>query len=246
MTNRRNEVLWAVWILWAGSLWLISGPNWPGGCVVLAVVIILCVLLIFIPVMNGENMFNRKEKKGVPAGGSVPSSVEDAENKAAVSPVMPDAVSLPATLRRCTLLAAGTAITGDVIITGDCQVCGHITGSVILHEGVLRVMKGGRIDGDVTAPAVTLDGSLHGTCDADMVDVLENGYLDGLCRSRQFSIVAGGVFTGQSERRAEPSVTGKDAGNGLSGTVTDLPSRRTLHVSPAPAADTEKGVQADG
>ncbi|HGY4723272.1 TPA: polymer-forming cytoskeletal protein, partial [Citrobacter amalonaticus] len=59
------------------------------------------------------------------------------------------------------------------------QVCGHITGSVILHEGVLRVMKGGRIDGDVTAPAVTLDGSIAGTCDADMVDILENGHLDG-------------------------------------------------------------------
>ncbi|HGY4723564.1 TPA: polymer-forming cytoskeletal protein, partial [Citrobacter amalonaticus] len=123
------------------------------------------------------------------------------------------------------------------------QVCGHITGSVILHEGVLRVMKGGRIDGDVTAPAVTLDGSIAGTCDADMVDILENGHLDGLCRSRQFSIVAGGVFTGQSERRTEPAVTGKDAGDSLSGTVTDLPSRRTRHASPA---NTEKGVQADG
>lgn len=185
-------------------------------------------------------MFNRKANSCFPADGAVASSAEQAD-RANASPMVPDEVSLPATIRRYTLLAAGTVIDGNVIITGDCQVCGYITGSVILHEGVLRVMKGGRIEGDVQAPAVTIDGSIYGSCDAEVVDILENGHLDGLCRCRQFSILTGGVFIGRSERRVEQTITDKNAR-----TVTDLPSRRTRHLSSSSAADRETGVQADG
>lgn len=243
MKNRLSRCLWFSWLLWVVGLVFIAGPHWRGGWGVLIVAVVLSAWLIIVPVVYGENMFNRRANSRGPGEAAVTSVVEDAVDKTPASPVIPDVMN--ASVRRCTLLAAGTEITGDVIITGDCQVCGHITGSVILHEGVLRVMKGGRIDGDVTAPAVSLDGSICGTCDADMVDILENGLLDGLCRSRQFSIVAGGVFTGQSERRAEPTVTDKDAGKTMSGTVTDLPARRTRHASPAAAVDSDNGVLAD-
>lgn len=91
-------------------------------------------------------------------------------DKATASPLRPSAVSLPATVRCCTLLAAGTVNIGNVIITGDCLVCGHITASVTLHEG-----NEGQIDSEVTA--VSLDGSLRSNFDSDIVEILENVHL---------------------------------------------------------------------
>ncbi|MGA4622178.1 bactofilin family protein [Citrobacter meridianamericanus] len=239
-TSRRSLALSGAMGLWMAGLGLSCTRYWPEGVVLTVVAVTLCFVLILFHCERGETMFRRQTAADIPPADDGMKS-DDTDTLRVSAGVPP-----PATTRRCTLLAAGTHVTGDLVVTGDCQVCGHISGTVTLSDGVLRVMKGGRIDGDVQAPSVTVDGSIHGTCDADLVEILENGHLDGTCRSRQFSIVSGGVFTGQSERRAEPPVTDKEAEAGLSGTVTDLPSRRALDTSPASATDTENGERADG
>ncbi|ELS7234284.1 polymer-forming cytoskeletal protein [Salmonella enterica] len=226
--------------LWAAGLGLSCTRYWPEGVVLTVVAVTLCFVLMLFYCERGENMFRRRISVDIsPAGEGVNSDDTDTLRLSAGTPP-------PATTRRCTLLAAGTRVTGDLVVTGDCQVCGHVFGTVTLSDGVLRVMKGGRIDGDIQAPSVTVDGSIKGTCDADLVEILENGHLDGTCRSRQFSIVSGGVFTGQSERRAEPVATDKDTEEDLSGTVTDLPSRRAWLAPPASVTDTESGERANG
>ncbi|MCO5784626.1 bactofilin family protein [Citrobacter meridianamericanus] len=244
--SRRHDGLWFVWLLWAAGLVFITGPHWRAGCGAMTVAVVLSAWLIFVPAVFGENMFNRKIKPSAQACETASPPVPKGGNQVAPGPVIPDPVSSPASVRRCTLLAAGTHVAGDLVVTGDCQVCGHVSGTVTLSDGVLRVMKGGRIDGDVRAPSVTIDGSMQGTCDAEQVEILENGNLDGICRSRQFSIASGGVFTGQSERRAEPALTDKDTEEGLSGTVTDLPSHRAWLTPLASVTDTESGERADG
>ncbi|MCO5784607.1 bactofilin family protein [Citrobacter meridianamericanus] len=236
----RHAALCCAMGLWLAGLVLSCTRYWSEGVALAVAGILLCFVLIMLHCERGENMFRRRTSVDVsPAGESV--SGDDTD-----TPRVPAGTPAPVTTRRCTLLAEGTHVTGDLVVTGDCQVCGHISGTVTLSDGVLRVMKGGRIDGDVRAPSVTIDGSIQGTCDAEQVEILENGNLDGICRSRQFSIASGGVFTGQSERRAEPALTDKDTEEGLSGTVTDLPSHRAWLTPLASVTDTESGGRADG
>ena len=103
-------------------------------------------------------------------------------------------------VKRSTVVAEHTVITGDVVVKGDCQIFGRVLGTLILTEGVLRVMRGGCIDGDISSPAVVIDGQVIGTCEASSVEILENGTLEGICRSENLSIMMGGIFLGQSER----------------------------------------------
>lgn len=219
MDKRRNRSLWFVWLLWMTGLGMIRTRYEWGGWGVLLVAVILAAVGISRSDKRGINMFRRKAESGTGAGSS----------DAPVGPVaveQEEAAHAGAVVRRCTLLAAGTKISGDVVVTGDCQVCGHITGTVTLSEGVLRVMQGGRIEGDIRAPSVMADGYIQGTCDADVVEILGNGHLEGICRSRQFSIIPGGVFTGQAERMTGGVGEAKD----LPATVMDLPLRREGHI----------------
>lgn len=64
-----------------------------------------------------------------------------------------------------TLLSRKTSISGDVYFSGGLHVDGKVQGKVIAEEGseaVLRVSEAGEIDGDIMAPHVIINGTVHG------------------------------------------------------------------------------------
>ncbi|MFE8071389.1 polymer-forming cytoskeletal protein [Marinobacteraceae bacterium S3BR75-40.1] len=64
-----------------------------------------------------------------------------------------------------TLISGKTAVNGDLHFSGGLHVDGKITGTVRADdnsEAVLRISEVGEVDGDVIAPHVIINGTVHG------------------------------------------------------------------------------------
>ena len=108
------------------------------------------------------------------------------------------------TVKTSTIIAAGTKLKGDINLDGDIQIYGVVNGNITVNEGTIRLMRSGRIEGNLTAPQITVDGSIEGVCISDHLEILENGRLNGIVKGCNFSIQKGGIFIGQSEITEEP------------------------------------------
>jgi cytoskeletal protein CcmA (bactofilin family) len=104
-----------------------------------------------------------------------------------------------------TVIAAGARFKGDMQVEGDLEVRGHVNGTIQLTGGVLRIMQGGSVEGDVSAPHVIINGLLEGTCTSAEVEILESGKMQGIFKGGSLSICKGGNFVGQSQ----PTMAGK-------------------------------------
>lgn len=104
-----------------------------------------------------------------------------------------------------TVIAAGARFKGELQVEGDLEVRGHVNGTIQLTGGVLRIMQGGTVEGDVSAPHVIINGLLEGTCTSAEVEILESGRMQGIFKGGCLSICKGGNFVGQSQ----PTVAGK-------------------------------------
>ncbi|EKN6407228.1 polymer-forming cytoskeletal family protein [Yersinia enterocolitica] len=114
------------------------------------------------------------------------------------------------TAKTNTIIAVGTKLKGDINLDGDIQIYGVVTGDIVVNEGILRLMRSGHIEGNLTAPHITVDGRVEGVCVSDHLEILENGRLNGIVKGSNFSIKKGGIFIGQSEiteESVEPAKT---------------------------------------
>ncbi len=103
-----------------------------------------------------------------------------------------------------TIIAAGTQLKGNINLDGDIQIYGVVMGDIIVNEGSIRLMRSGQIEGNLTAPHITVDGRVEGVCISDDLEILEHGRLKGIVKGSNFSIKKGGIFVGQSEITEEP------------------------------------------
>ena len=94
---------------------------------------------------------------------------------------------------------------------GNLDVYGQFVGTLLLNGGTVRIMEGGRIEGDVSAAHVIINGTLDGTCASSEVETLENGKMKGLFKGGSLSIRKGGQFVGQSQSQEEQK--GESKGN---------------------------------
>ncbi|AGM45050.1 hypothetical protein AHML_16410 [Aeromonas hydrophila ML09-119] len=110
-----------------------------------------------------------------------------------------------------TVIAKGARFKGELQVEGNLDVYGQFVGTLLLNGGTVRIMEGGRIEGDVSAAHVIINGTLDGTCASSEVEILENGKMKGLFKGGSFSIRKGGQFVGQSQSQEEQK--GESKGN---------------------------------
>jgi cytoskeletal protein CcmA (bactofilin family) len=115
-----------------------------------------------------------------------------------------DARREEAVQKAVTVIASEAEFTGNIVARGDVHVRGVVSGNITVEDGCVKLMRTGRVEGDVRAPQIVLDGTLRGRCIADAVEILEHGRLDGIVQSSHFSIRTGGAFIGQAEAAQEP------------------------------------------
>ncbi len=66
-----------------------------------------------------------------------------------------------------TLISVGTVITGDITFTGTAHIEGTISGNVSAESGLLTIANSGKVEGDIHAPKILIDGHVRGNVYAE-------------------------------------------------------------------------------
>lgn len=104
-------------------------------------------------------------------------------------------------------------IKGELSVDEDVMVEGRVEGTIHLHNHVLTIGPGGRIDAQVFAKSVIVFGEATGTITAtDKIDIREHASLDGDVFSPRVQIAEGARFHGFVEmpKSRRPGVAAND------------------------------------
>lgn len=107
-----------------------------------------------------------------------------------------------------TLIGPKTTIVGDLRFSGGLHIDGSVQGSVLAEpdtEAMLILSERGRIDGQVRAPHVVINGQLHGDIVAsERVELAAQARVTGNIHYKLLDMSAGAQVCGQVTREEEP------------------------------------------
>lgn len=100
-----------------------------------------------------------------------------------------------------TLIGPQVTIHGDVVFSGGLYVEGRIHGKILAEEGtraVLTLAEQGRIEGEVQAPVVIINGELHGDVHAsERIELAAKARVQGNVHYKVVEMRAGATLTGR-------------------------------------------------
>lgn len=115
-----------------------------------------------------------------------------------------------------TLVGPRAVIRGDVNFTGGLYVEGTIHGKVVADDGsaaVLTIADKGRVEGEVRAPVVVINGHMQGDVYAsERVELAANARVQGNIHYKVVEMAAGAMITGRLIHADAPlaQLTGPD------------------------------------
>lgn len=103
-----------------------------------------------------------------------------------------------------TLIAPGTSIIGDVEFIGDLEVQGRVRGNICARTDnstggdiCVRVVEGGRVEGDIRAPLVIVNGEVEGDIHAaEHVELAAKAQIQGNIYYRLIEMAKGAQLSG--------------------------------------------------
>ena len=100
-----------------------------------------------------------------------------------------------------TLISGGTEIEGDVRFRGNVHVEGVIKGNITSDSGMLQLVKGSTVTGNIRASDVRIDGLVNGDVYAsDRLELSRNAEINGNIYYDVMEMVAGAAINGRMER----------------------------------------------
>ena len=96
-----------------------------------------------------------------------------------------------------TLISVGTTVTGDIVFTGTTHIEGAVKGNIAAEEGLLTIAHSGKVEGDIRAPKILIDGHVRG-------NVYAEGHLELAARA----VITGNVFYSVIEMEKGSQVNG--------------------------------------
>ena len=107
-----------------------------------------------------------------------------------------------------TLVSSRTTVEGDVHFSGGLHVDGRVRGKVVAEEGsdaVLRVSEVGEIAGDIVAPHVIINGTVHGDVYASAhLELAEKASINGNVYYNLIEMAMGASVNGNLVHQREP------------------------------------------
>jgi len=108
-----------------------------------------------------------------------------------------------------TLVSSRTTVKGDVHFSGGLHVDGTIRGRVVAEEGgdaVLRVSEVGSVEGDIVAPHVIVNGTVHGDVYASThLELAEKASIHGNVYYNLIKMAMGASVNGSLVHQNEPA-----------------------------------------
>lgn len=98
-----------------------------------------------------------------------------------------------------TVIASGVQFDGNIVACGHVYIHGSLIGNIDAKDNLIKVMRGGMVEGNITCRELIIDGCVTGQCISDVVEIFENGQVKGSLAYRSLAVKKGGEFSGQSE-----------------------------------------------
>lgn len=114
-----------------------------------------------------------------------------------------------------TLISSRTTVEGDVHFSGGLHVDGTVRGKVVAEEGgdaVLRLSEVGSVEGDIVAPHVIINGTVHGDVYASThLELAEKASIHGNVYYNLIEMAMGASVNGSLVHQNEPvGLLGRD------------------------------------
>ena len=106
-----------------------------------------------------------------------------------------------------TLIAAGTAIKGDIVFSGRLHVDGKVDGAIRGDgaQAMLTLSAHASVTGEVQAPHIVIDGAITGDVTAsERLELASNARVEGNVYYKLLEMSAGAQINGKMVHRAEP------------------------------------------
>ncbi len=115
------------------------------------------------------------------------------------------------------VISADLAVEGKIIGAGHVRIAGRFKGDVHV-VGNLTIDAGAKLDGQVKAAAVIVNGELQGNIEsAKRVELLAGGVINGDVKAGSLTVAAGSRMRGQVEFGWDDEVVGKSSKAGTHG-----------------------------
>ena len=98
---------------------------------------------------------------------------------------------------RSTIIAAGTHFVGNIELKDSLHLDGQVDGDIV-SEADVTIGASGLFKGEIKAKRVLVSGRLDGKVDADYIEIVATGQVNGEIRVRELVIESGGQFIGAS------------------------------------------------
>jgi cytoskeletal protein CcmA (bactofilin family) len=103
-----------------------------------------------------------------------------------------------------TVISRETCFEGNITATGKVYIYGEVQGNITAKEGMVKVMKNGLVNGDITSHEMIIDGTVNGECKAESIDICEHATVNGALDYVTLSVKKGAAFTGQAQTARKP------------------------------------------
>ncbi|GEM_PF-3099376 len=100
------------------------------------------------------------------------------------------------------MVAAGTGIIGEFVLSDSLHIDGKVEGSV-KSDSEVSIGQSGQFEGQMQAERVMVSGKLTGNVQAQCLEVVSGGVVDGDVEVGELVIESGGQFNGTSKIRGQ-------------------------------------------
>lgn len=170
--------------------WLLGLLSWFGNATQMALffaALTVSAFIIHIQRSQVNTMF--KKKKAVEF------------NQTAASTPVPVAEKETTEVKKqeSTTLASGVRFEGNITSSGHVYVYGTLVGNIEAKDSLIKIMRGGLVEGDINCRELIIDGNVIGRFHSNAIEICENGKITGTIAYQTLSIKKGGTFTGTAE-----------------------------------------------
>ena len=113
-----------------------------------------------------------------------------------------------------TLVSRDTVVVGEIHFSGNLDVEGLVKGSIVAlpdKEALVRVVHGGRVEGDIRVPSVVINGYVEGNIhSAKHLELATKGVVHGDVFYTLVEMAAGSEVNGALRHIAGPDAQGKE------------------------------------
>lgn len=199
--------------------WLLALIAWYFSTPSLACLSGVCALssfVIHIKLNQANHMFKKNKSADViPSPSPAPLPCEEKES---VSTKKQDP----------TVIASNVCFEGNIASSGHVYIYGSLKGNIEAEEGLIKIIHGGLVEGNIACRELIIDGNVVGQCRSQSLEIAENGHVVGTIAYHHLAIKKGGKFSGQAE--ILPAETGKN-------NVPGFAHETTASAGPSKAAE---------